>query len=89
MSIPRLAVPTPFFASQNGRQGNGNGYNRDEDADPIRVGDLVIVEADRGKDLGKVVNDSKVERIIIDGVVDADAWYSRLCNCGTTGTPAA
>jgi hypothetical protein len=24
----------------------------------IRVGDLVIVEADRGKDLGKVVNDS-------------------------------
>ncbi|KAJ6505879.1 PSP1 C-terminal conserved region-domain-containing protein [Mycena vitilis] len=46
------------MASQNGRQGNGNGYNRDEDADPIRVGDLVIVEADRGKDLGKVVNDS-------------------------------
>ncbi|KAJ7030217.1 PSP1 C-terminal conserved region-domain-containing protein, partial [Mycena alexandri] len=26
--------------------------------DAIRVGDLVIVEADRGKDLGKVVNDS-------------------------------
>jgi hypothetical protein len=24
----------------------------------VRVGDLVIVEADRGKDLGKVVNDS-------------------------------
>jgi hypothetical protein len=24
----------------------------------IRVGDMVIVEADRGKDLGKVVNDS-------------------------------
>ncbi|KAJ7223566.1 PSP1 C-terminal conserved region-domain-containing protein [Mycena pura] len=31
---------------------------RDTDADAIRVGDLVIVEADRGKDLGKVVNDS-------------------------------
>ncbi|KAJ7474066.1 PSP1 C-terminal conserved region-domain-containing protein [Mycena latifolia] len=28
------------------------------DDDAIRVGDLVIVEADRGKDLGKVVNDS-------------------------------
>ncbi|KAJ7818817.1 PSP1 C-terminal conserved region-domain-containing protein [Mycena leptocephala] len=44
---------------QNGRNGNGNGYgSREDDADPIRVGDLVIVEADRGKDLGKVVNDS-------------------------------
>ncbi|KAJ7821631.1 PSP1 C-terminal conserved region-domain-containing protein, partial [Mycena olivaceomarginata] len=42
-------------ASQ-GRNGNGNGYAADDD--PIRVGDLVIVEADRGKDLGKVVNDS-------------------------------
>ncbi|KAF7313142.1 PSP1 C-terminal domain-containing protein [Mycena kentingensis (nom. inval.)] len=33
---------------------------RGEDLDPsnIRVGDLVIVEADRGKDLGKVINDS-------------------------------
>ncbi|KAJ1574899.1 hypothetical protein NDA14_004871 [Ustilago hordei] len=28
------------------------------DRDPIRRGDLVIVEADRGKDLGTVVNDS-------------------------------
>lgn len=27
-------------------------------ANEIRVGDLVIVEADRGKDLGKVVNDT-------------------------------
>ncbi|KAF7340431.1 PSP1 C-terminal domain-containing protein [Mycena venus] len=44
------------MASQNGRNGNGNGYAADDD--PIRVGDLVIVEADRGKDLGKVVNDS-------------------------------
>ncbi|KAK7008000.1 PSP1 C-terminal conserved region-domain-containing protein [Favolaschia claudopus] len=43
------------MASQNGRNGAGNGY---VDDDPIRVGDLVIVEADRGKDLGKVVNDS-------------------------------
>ncbi|KAJ7637524.1 PSP1 C-terminal conserved region-domain-containing protein, partial [Mycena rosella] len=32
--------------------------DRDRDDDTIRVGDLVIVEADRGKDLGKVVNDS-------------------------------
>ncbi|KAJ6459672.1 PSP1 C-terminal conserved region-domain-containing protein, partial [Mycena sanguinolenta] len=40
--------------------GNGNGHGKGypADDDPIRVGDLVIVEADRGKDLGKVVNDS-------------------------------
>ncbi|KAJ7250185.1 PSP1 C-terminal conserved region-domain-containing protein [Mycena haematopus] len=43
------------MASQ-GRNGNGKGYAADDD--PIRVGDLVIVEADRGKDLGKVVNDT-------------------------------
>ena len=30
----------------------------DTSVPPLRVGDLVIVEADRGKDLGKVVNDS-------------------------------
>ncbi|KAJ7049514.1 hypothetical protein C8F01DRAFT_1378488 [Mycena amicta] len=29
-----------------------------DDPNAIRVGDLVIVEADRGKDLGKVINDS-------------------------------
>ncbi|KAJ7178647.1 PSP1 C-terminal conserved region-domain-containing protein [Mycena crocata] len=40
---------------KNGR--NGHGYYEAEE-DKIRVGDLVIVEADRGKDLGKVVNDS-------------------------------
>ncbi|KAF9527142.1 PSP1 C-terminal conserved region-domain-containing protein [Crepidotus variabilis] len=38
----------------------GTNVNPDWDISPdrdIRVGDLVIVEADRGKDLGKVVND--------------------------------
>ncbi|KAJ7715390.1 PSP1 C-terminal conserved region-domain-containing protein, partial [Mycena metata] len=34
------------------------GYHPPPADDAIRVGDLVIVEADRGKDLGKVVNDS-------------------------------
>jgi hypothetical protein len=29
-----------------------------ERGNDIRIGDLVIVEADRGKDLGKVINDS-------------------------------
>ncbi|KAJ7115200.1 PSP1 C-terminal conserved region-domain-containing protein, partial [Mycena epipterygia] len=41
----------------NGTNGKGAEAGRD-DPDAIRVGDLVIVEADRGKDLGKVVNDS-------------------------------
>ncbi|KAF7290174.1 PSP1 C-terminal domain-containing protein [Mycena indigotica] len=31
---------------------------KDEPAPELHVGDLVIVEADRGKDLGKVINDS-------------------------------
>ncbi|KAJ7159684.1 PSP1 C-terminal conserved region-domain-containing protein [Mycena filopes] len=44
------------MATANGR--NGNGYHPPPEDDAIRVGDLVIVEADRGKDLGKVVNDS-------------------------------
>ncbi|KAJ7046148.1 PSP1 C-terminal conserved region-domain-containing protein [Mycena alexandri] len=44
------------MATANGR--NGNGYHPPPADDAIRVGDLVIVEADRGKDLGKVVNDS-------------------------------
>ncbi|KAJ7268905.1 hypothetical protein C8J57DRAFT_1066909, partial [Mycena rebaudengoi] len=49
---------------ENGATGNGgnigNGGNGGGDDDParIRVGDLVIVEADRGRDLGRVVNDS-------------------------------
>ncbi|KAI5122695.1 hypothetical protein M0805_009748 [Coniferiporia weirii] len=33
-------------------------YVADHVGEPIRVGDIVIVEADRGKDLGKVVNDT-------------------------------
>ncbi|KAJ7751931.1 PSP1 C-terminal conserved region-domain-containing protein [Mycena maculata] len=54
--LPLHAVPPdwPLYIVEfkAGRTDLGGG---DED---IRVGDLVIVEADRGKDLGKVVNDS-------------------------------
>ncbi|KAJ6505882.1 hypothetical protein C8R47DRAFT_138351 [Mycena vitilis] len=68
------------MASQNGRQGNGSGYNRDEDADPICMGDLVIVEADRGKDLGKVVNDSIT-------LSEVEAFWSGQQRFGTGQSP--
>ncbi|KAJ1021641.1 hypothetical protein NDA16_003777 [Ustilago loliicola] len=42
-----------FFQSNSPSQSPSS-----RDRDPIRRGDLVIVEADRGKDLGTVVNDS-------------------------------
>ncbi|GAC97702.1 putative protein of unknown function [Pseudozyma hubeiensis SY62] len=42
-----------FFRSRSPSQSPSN-----RDGEPIRRGDLVIVEADRGKDLGTVVNDS-------------------------------
>jgi hypothetical protein len=47
---------------------DGTGYAADDD--PIRVGDLVIVEADRGKDLGGFPSAS------IDGEGDAYAFLS-------------
>ncbi|KAJ7461307.1 PSP1 C-terminal conserved region-domain-containing protein [Mycena galericulata] len=43
---------------ERGKGANGSHSQRGGGGDDIRVGDLVIVEADRGKDLGKVVNDS-------------------------------
>ncbi|SPO31251.1 related to suppressor protein PSP1 [Ustilago trichophora] len=42
-----------FFQSRSASQSPSK-----RDGEPIRRGDLVIVEADRGKDLGTVVNDS-------------------------------
>ncbi|KAJ7088405.1 PSP1-domain-containing protein [Mycena belliarum] len=51
-----------FYCVKDRRTGtgfaNGSGRRGGDEEDAIRVGDLVIVEADRGKDLGKVVNDS-------------------------------
>ncbi|CAE6526823.1 unnamed protein product [Rhizoctonia solani] len=50
--------------------------------DPIRRGDLVIVEADRGKDLGKVVNDSislaEVERFMMEGADDGQGGRKEI-----------
>ncbi|ELU35697.1 hypothetical protein AG1IA_10273 [Rhizoctonia solani AG-1 IA] len=49
---------------------------------PIRRGDLVIVEADRGKDLGKVVNDSislaEVERFMMEGADDGQGGRKEI-----------
>ncbi|KAG8731190.1 hypothetical protein FRC12_019847, partial [Ceratobasidium sp. 428] len=59
-----------FFSSENSGE------------DPIRRGDLVIVEADRGKDLGKVVNDSislaEVERFMMEGADDGQGGRKEI-----------
>ena len=53
-----------------------------EGQEPIRRGDLVIVEADRGKDLGKVVNDSislaEVERFMMEGADDGQGGRKEI-----------
>ncbi|KAF9074072.1 PSP1 C-terminal conserved region-domain-containing protein [Rhodocollybia butyracea] len=44
-----------------------NGHDSSKNAYPIKVGDLVIVEADRGRDLGRIVNDNI-------SVEEVEAW---------------
>ncbi|CAE6372944.1 unnamed protein product [Rhizoctonia solani] len=52
------------------------------EGDPVRRGELVIVEADRGKDLGKVVNDSislaEVERFMMEGADDGQGGRKEI-----------
>ncbi|KAF8060799.1 hypothetical protein FPV67DRAFT_307326 [Lyophyllum atratum] len=57
--VPLHAVPAswPLFIVEF-KAGRTDLFYLTDLAQDIRVGDLVIVEADRGKDLGKVVNDS-------------------------------
>ena len=57
--VPLHAVPTswPLYIIEFKAGRTDLFYCTDLSLD-IRVGDLVIVEADRGKDLGKVVNDT-------------------------------
>ncbi|KAF7794679.1 hypothetical protein EIP86_005817 [Pleurotus ostreatoroseus] len=57
--VPLHAVPTswPLFIVEFKAKRTDLFYCTDLSLD-IRVGDLVIVEADRGKDLGRVVNDT-------------------------------
>ncbi|KAF8584973.1 PSP1-domain-containing protein [Ramaria rubella] len=57
--VPLHAVPPsyPLFIVEF-KAGRTDLFYTTERAQDIRAGDLVIVEADRGKDLGKVVNDS-------------------------------
>ncbi|KAB5593563.1 hypothetical protein CTheo_3029 [Ceratobasidium theobromae] len=61
-----------FFTPEGGIEGQ----------EPIRRGDLVIVEADRGKDLGKVVNDSislaEVERFMMEGADDGQGGRKEI-----------
>jgi len=57
--VPLHAVPSswPLFIVEF-KAGRTDLFYLTDLSQDIRVGDLVIVEADRGKDLGKVVNDS-------------------------------
>jgi hypothetical protein len=57
--VPLHSVPPscPLFIVEF-KAGRTDLFYTTERAHDIRAGDLVIVEADRGKDLGKVVNDS-------------------------------
>ncbi|KAF8879965.1 PSP1 C-terminal conserved region-domain-containing protein [Infundibulicybe gibba] len=57
--VPLHSVPAswPLFIVEF-KAGRTDLFYLTDLAQDIRVGDLVIVEADRGKDLGKVVNDS-------------------------------
>ena len=57
--VPLHAVPTswPLYIVEF-KAGRTDLFYCKDLAQDIRVGDLVIVEADRGKDLGKVINDT-------------------------------
>ncbi|KAE9397818.1 PSP1-domain-containing protein, partial [Gymnopus androsaceus JB14] len=46
----------------------------------LKVGDLVIVEADRGRDLGRVVNDNIT-------VEEVEAWLDAGRSANATGAP--
>ena len=57
--VPLHSVPTswPLYIVEF-KAGRTDLFYSTDVAPDIRVGDLVIVEADRGKDLGKVINDT-------------------------------
>ncbi|KAH9836632.1 PSP1-domain-containing protein [Rhodofomes roseus] len=57
--VPLHSVPTswPLYIVEF-KAGRTDLFYSTDHAPDIRVGDLVIVEADRGKDLGKVINDT-------------------------------
>ncbi|EMD41461.1 hypothetical protein CERSUDRAFT_110037 [Gelatoporia subvermispora B] len=76
--VPLHSVPTswPLFIVEFKAGRTDLFYCTDLSLD-IRVGDLVIVEADRGKDLGKVVNDT-----ITLAEVDAFQKQQKLMNIG-------
>ena len=59
LGVPLHAVPTswPLYIVEF-KAGRTDLFYCTDLTQDIRVGDLVIVEADRGKDLGKVVNDT-------------------------------
>ncbi|CBQ69929.1 related to suppressor protein PSP1 [Sporisorium reilianum SRZ2] len=74
-----------FFRSTLPSQSPSN-----RDGEPIRRGDLVIVEADRGKDLGTVVNDSiTVEQVQAFLAHQSDLTIGTAAGGGGGGAAAA
>ncbi|KAI4526779.1 PSP1-domain-containing protein [Schizophyllum commune Tattone D] len=69
--VPLHAVPPswPLFIVEF-KAGRTDLFYLTDTSQDIRVGDLVVVEADRGKDLGKVVNDSIT-------IAEVEAWQTR------------
>ncbi|TRM62812.1 PSP1 C-terminal conserved region-domain-containing protein [Schizophyllum amplum] len=69
--VPLHAVPPswPLFIVEF-KAGRTDLFYLTDVSQDIRIGDLVVVEADRGKDLGKVVNDSIT-------TAEVEAWQTR------------
>ncbi|TCD68601.1 hypothetical protein EIP91_010392 [Steccherinum ochraceum] len=80
--VPLHAVPTswPLFIVEF-KAGRTDLFYCTDLSQDIRAGDLVIVEADRGKDLGKVVNDT-----ITLAEVEAFQKQQKLMNMAETPT---
>ncbi|KAF9817522.1 hypothetical protein IEO21_03373 [Rhodonia placenta] len=83
--VPLRSVPTswPLFIVEF-KAGRTDLFYCTDLALDIRVGDLVIVEADRGRDLGKVINDT-----ITLHEVEAFQKQQKLINGGIPDTPTS
>ncbi|KAI0666219.1 PSP1-domain-containing protein [Trametes maxima] len=83
--VPLHAVPTswPLYIVEF-KAGRTDLFYCTDLAQDIRVGDLVIVEADRGKDLGKVVNDT-----ITLAEVEAFQKQQKLMSMGHADVPTS
>ena len=76
-----------FYLPPSGTHGGSEWDSISPDRD-IRVGDLVIVEADRGKDLGKVVND-RITLEEVEAFQRMQAEKAAAAGIGSQGEPTS